>query len=58
MVLVITPVEQYSNNYIFDVLPEFVSNYITIYVTLDNFSPEDIIVDDSSLENATWTTMY
>ena len=56
--MMITPVEQYSNNYVFDVLPEFFSNYITIYVTPDNFSPQDIIVDDDSLENAVWTTVY
>ena len=56
--MMITPVEQYSNNYVFDVLPEFISNYITIYVTPDHFSPQDIIVDGENLENAAWTTVY
>ena len=56
--MMITPVEQYSNNYVFDVLPEFVSNYITIYITPENFSPQNINVDDDSLEDAVWTTVY
>ena len=58
LMMMITPVEQYSNNYVFDVLPEFMINYITIYITPDNFFPQDIIVDGDSLENATWTTVY
>ena len=56
--MMITPVEQYSNNYVFDVLPEFISNYITIYVTPDNFVPQEIFVDDTSLENVEWTEVY
>ena len=56
--MMITPVEQYSNNYIFDVLPEFSTNYITIYVTPEDFRPQDIIVDGANLENADWTAVY
>ena len=56
--MMITPVEQYSNNYVFNVLPEFESNYITLYVTPDDFQPSNIFVDDDSLENSTWVTVY
>ena len=56
--LMTTPVEQYSNNYIFNVLPEFSTNYITVYVTPDDYQPSDIIVDDTSLESSTWTPVY
>ena len=55
--MMITPVEQYSNNYVFNVLPEFATNYITIYVTPDDYQPQNIFVDDASLENSTWTTI-
>ena len=56
--MMITPVEQYSNNYIINVLPEFEANYITLYVRPEDFEPLDIIVDDNDLKNATWTTVY
>ena len=56
--MMVTPVEQYSNNYVFNVLPEFAANYITLYVRPEDFNPQDIIVDDNDLKNATWTTVY
>ena len=56
--LMITPVEQYSNNYVFDVLPEFSTNYITVYVTPDDYQPSNVFVDDASLESSTWTPVY
>ena len=56
--MMITPVEQYSNNYVFNVLPQFSTNFITLYVTPEDFEPQDIIVDDNDLENATWTSVY
>ena len=55
--MMITPVEQYSNNYVFNVLPEFETNYITIYITPDDYQPQNIFVDNASLENSTWTTI-
>ena len=54
-VMMITPVEQYSNNYVLNVLPEFSTNFITIYVIPEDYQPQDIIVDDDNLENANWT---
>ena len=55
--MMITPVEQYSNNYVLNVLPEFATNYITVFVTPDDFQPQHIIVDDANLEHSTWTTV-
>ena len=56
--MLITPIEQYSNNYVFNVLPEFSTNYITIYTSPEHFQPQSIFVDDFNLENATWTAVY
>lgn len=56
--MMITPIEQYSNNYVLNVLPEFSTNYITVYVTPENFQPKSIFVDDNDLDNSTWTTVY
>ena len=54
----IPPVEQYSNNYVFNVLPEFTTNYITIYVAPEYYQPERIFVDDSNLFTNSWTAVY
>ena len=56
--MMITPVEQYSNNYALISFSEFPLNFITIYVTPKYFQPQEIFVDNTSLENANWTTVY
>ena len=56
--MMIPPIEQYSNAYVFNVLPEFSSNYITIFVSPEHFEPEKIFVDDMNQEGANWTTIY
>ena len=56
--MMITPVEQYSNNYIFNVFSMFSTNYITVYVAPDDYDPENIVVDETDLQNAEWTTVY
>ena len=56
--MMVTPTEQFSNNYVFNVLPEFSTNYITVCITPDDFEPRNIHVDDVDLENATWNTVY
>ena len=56
--MMVTPTEQFSNNYVFNVLPEFSTNYITVAVTPDDFEPRNIHVDDVDLENAVWNTVY
>ena len=54
----IPPVEQYSNNYVFNVLPEFETNYITIYVAPQHFQPQRIFVDNSNSLTNSWTAVY
>ena len=56
--MMVTPTRQFSNNYVFNVLPEFSTNYITVAVTPDDFEPRNIHVDDDDLENALWNTVY
>ena len=56
--MMVTPTQQFSNNYVFIVLPEFATNYITVAVTPDDFEPRNIHVDDVDLENAVWNTVY
>ena len=56
--MMIPPIEQYSNGYVFNVLPEFSTNFITIFVSPEDFEPENIFVDDTSQEGADWTTIY
>ena len=56
--MMIPPIEQYRNGYVFNVLSEFSTNYITMFVTPEHFEPERIFVDDISQEGANWTTIY
>ena len=58
LMTMIPPVEQYSNNYVFNVLPEFGTNYITIYVAPEHFQPERIFVDNSNSLTNSWTAVY
>ena len=57
-IMMVTPTEQFSNNYVFNVIREFSSNYITVAVTPDDFEPRNIHVDDVDLENAVWNIVY
>ena len=54
----VPPIEQNSNNYVFSVLPEFSTNFITIFVAPEFFQSERIFVDRMSLENSSWTEVY
>ena len=56
--MMITPVEQYSNSYVLTVLPEFSTNYITVYVATEYYQPQRIFVDSTSLITSLWTTVY
>lgn len=56
--MMLPPVEQYSNNYVFNVLPTFAVNYITIYVAPEFFQPDRIIVDNDNLNNSLWSRIY
>ena len=54
----VPPVEQYSNNYVFSVLSNFSTNFITIHVAPEFFQTDRIFVDNVSLENSSWTEVY
>ena len=54
----IPPIEQYSNNYIFTVLPDFATNYISVFIAPQHFQSEQIFLDGANLQNATWTPVY
>ena len=53
-VMMIPPIEQYSNNYVLQALPEFEANYLTIYVAPEYFQPQSIFVDNSNIESSQW----
>ena len=56
--MIIPPVEQYSNNYVLNVLSSFSTNFITIYVAARYYQPERIFVDSTSQINSAWTAVY
>ena len=56
-VMMIPPIEQYSNNYVLQALPEFSGNYLTIYVAPEHFQPDRIFVDSSSINESQWITV-
>ena len=56
--MMIPPIEQYSNSYVINVLSNFTTNFITMFVTPEFFQPEKIFIDDMSQEQADWITIY
>ena len=56
--MMIPPVEQYSNNYVFNIPSGFTTNYITIYVSTRHYQPNKILLDSASLLSSTWTEIY
>ena len=56
--MMIPPVEQYSNNYVLYALSNFSTNYITIYVATEYYQPNRIFVDDTSQVSSLWTSVY
>ena len=57
-IMMIPSVEQYSNNYVFNVPSTFNTNYITIYVSTRYYQPNKILLDSASLSTSTWTEIY
>ena len=55
LMMMIPPVEQYSNNYVLNVLSSFSTNYITIYVSTRYYQPQRIFVDNRSQGSASWS---
>ena len=56
--MMIPPIEQYSNNYVLNTLSNFSTNYITIYVATEYYQPNRIFVDDTSQVGSSWTSVY
>ena len=56
--MIIPPVQQYSNNYMLKVPSYFSNNYITIYVATEYYQPNRIFVDDTSQHGSSWTSVY
>ena len=45
--MIIPPIEQFTNNYFVEAFPLFVSNYVTVYVSSEFFQTAQILLDDS-----------
>lgn len=55
--MMIPPVEQYSNNYVLNVLSSFSTNYISIYVAARYYQPDRIFVDNISQRTSSWSAV-
>jgi hypothetical protein len=55
--MMIPPVEQYSNSYVLNVLLGFSSSHFTIYVAARYYQPDRIFVDNQSQRNSAWSTV-
>ena len=45
--MIIPPIEQFTNNYLVEVFPLIVSNYVTVYVSSEFFQTAQILLDNS-----------
>ncbi len=45
--MIIPPIEQFTNNYFVKAFPFFASNYVTVYVSSEFFQTAQIVLDDS-----------
>ena len=55
--IMVPAIDQYSNNYVIPFFHQFSRNFITIFVSPEHYQPEDIYVDDVSLEDSNWTAI-
>ena len=55
--VMIPPIDQFSNRYVFNVLSTFTTNYITVYVSPQYYQRERIFLDGSNVVNWQWTTV-
>ena len=56
--MMIIPVEQYSKSYAFEVLPEFLTNFVTVYTSPEDYQPHNIYLSNSNLVSAQWNEVY
>ena len=45
--MIIPPIEQFTNNYFVEAVPLFLSNYVTVYVSSEFFQTAQILLDNS-----------
>ncbi len=45
--MIIPPIEQFTNNYFVEAFPLFVSNFVTVYISSEFFQTAQILLDDS-----------
>ena len=45
--MIIPPIEQFTNNYFVEAFPIFVSNYVTVYVSSEFFQTAQLLLDNS-----------
>ncbi len=45
--MIIPPIEQFTNNYVVEVFPLFASSYVTVYVSSEFFQTAQILLDNS-----------
>ena len=45
--MIIPPIEQFTNNYLVESFTNFISNYVTVYVSSEFFQTEQILLDNS-----------
>ena len=45
--MIIPPIEQFTNNYSVEAFPLFVSNYVTVYISSEFFQTAQIVLDNS-----------
>ena len=55
---VVPAINQYSNNYIVPVFHQFSTNFVAILASPEHYQPQEIYVDDVSLEDSNWTAIY
>ena len=56
--IVVPAIDQYSNDYVVPLFHQFPANFLTIFVSPEHYQPEDIYVDDVSLEHFLWRIIH
>ena len=55
--ITVPAINQYRNNYVVPLFHQISTNFITVFVSPEHYQPEDIYVDDVSLEGSNWTAI-
>ncbi|MCG8626911.1 MAG: IgGFc-binding protein [Proteobacteria bacterium] len=55
--VMIPPIDQFSNRYVFNVLSTFSRNYITVYISPQYYQRERIYLDGANVLSWQWTTV-